>query len=240
MRVNIPLLPVSLDFGFRPLPPLRLTALIVLAVMAATLFGLRAERGRRAGVLRHHTLKANERPPDPDSSMVPAWIAEASRHRDEAERQAGRLWWIDLAVAACGCAIAGLLAVAGIGRVISWAAGPPHLRGRIRLTTAIVLVGAVAVLLGLARIWQVRATERLLDPVFDMASIPPDRLGDFHKILAVFARHRAEYEFAWKLRFESPTEAKLYYTDGGNHGGGYTEMKKDGEEWAAQGVMAFY
>ena len=78
------------------------------------------------------------------------------------------------------------------------------------------------------------ALRQFLNPRFDNSSVASEHEEDFCRIVEAFARGRSEREFVSALKFVSPTEALLWFSDGGMHGGGTATMKKVGDKWVIE------
>lgn len=79
--------------------------------------------------------------------------------------------------------------------------------------------------------YSLSAPDKFLKPRFARESVPTERADNFRMIVAAFATTRSDREFVRQIRFTSPTQVLLWFSDGGDHGGGTMTLRKKGSVW---------
>ncbi len=83
------------------------------------------------------------------------------------------------------------------------------------------------------------ALRQYVHPKFVWSDVPKEREQEFPQMVAAFAEGRSKDEFVLAVKFVSTTEAHLWFSDSGPHGGGFIRMKKIGEKWTVE-MKAWY
>ena len=120
MRVDVPLLPLTIEFRRRPLRPLRFSLrwLLLIVAVSGMFFYLVGEARRVGQATSYHAIQAVEvtksRSPSYDPMPVSRWhSAMAQRYRDAWER-------LDLLLFLFIIAIGTIIVLGVLGRVIAW------------------------------------------------------------------------------------------------------------------------
>lgn len=131
MRLDVPLLPISVEVRWRRLPPSRVTlrGLMIGVVVAGLLFALAAHLGRLNRAMQYHSERASlaaqgRKPaglaPASGPSPLESWhSAMAGRYRSEFDR-------IDVLSFVISMTFAALAIVAAFGRVVDWSRRRPR------------------------------------------------------------------------------------------------------------------
>jgi hypothetical protein len=120
MRADIPLLPLTIDIRWRPLPPLQFSirALLLVVAAAAMFLALLGELRRLSQAMSYHAVQAVEvtrlRSPSYDPTPMSRWHSTMSQsYRADFER-------MDLLVYLFILAVGAIIAIGLLGRAIAW------------------------------------------------------------------------------------------------------------------------